>query len=980
MAQEIKLKVGIDQKELLDFKKVLQDGVKISFKNIGESIRKSLLPIQAMTDQLAKNFTTPIIVQAKKDIADLSKTLMTFPYLPLSTFFKYGSGIITEIGKGIISKTKTGLRTALTGIGLFIKRFFPHSPADEGPLVGLRVWGGRILDELSFGMYSRLSSFLDSVTSIAKRLAESLRPVLEAGAVSERIGIGVDKISQIQYALTGYEVTVSDLQLAFNSLKNTIASVNDESKLASLSAIGIDLDRARQAAEPTLELYYQLLDATQKFPISSVRMKSAFEALGLTLQSNFVNSLQMSREQVQKMQEEGNTLGATISDSFFKLGFTFNETWQKINKLGAFLEREFSAMILPAMTSLNQFFLEIYTQNVVKLRALVRVAGQVLEAILTMVKDFMATAISNPAQAGDVVIKLIMAVWDSIKRIGSVIWDDLSDGIMLYSLTFLQSIGKFIAFATWEYLKAAGSLFGTSITYGLEWLQSKLFAWIKDLANSSWLSRFLSQDLIDTINKAAAEVDKTVNNTGDTILRTIDDAQSAVQDLAQDARRGVAESAIGLIDPEAAQRTADRFKMAFADIRTQFRAAYAGTEFERDIELGIAKIQTAVTAANFDKVITDVKNGIQTTRIELDELGNVLQTVEIKADAGLQTLRGTINNIGHEADKTKDKLLNVLSAQESIARELKLQQVDLDMRVRTALDGYAQQKANDDKALLDLKIKHNDELKSYTDLLATKYKMGRDEVRQSAEFTKMRLLQQQEYTQSAAKLERTRLTTQAQTISDAFGNFSQAMNTVYDETGKKHKAFFYLSKSLALSQAIINTALAVVNAFSQGGPFLGPVLAGMAGAAGAVQIGVIMAQTFRGFNKGGFVGGRDEGNKDTVPAKLTVGEYVMPRDVTKSYGLGAMEALRKKRIPKTLLDTYSVPQMPKPHVGNFNAGGIVLGTDSTRQPQKAQTTITTINVVDPSLLDAYMATTEAKNAILNIISHNAPLVKRTLSV
>lgn len=57
-------------------------------------------------------------------------------------------------------------------------------------------------------------------------------------------------------------------------------------------------------------------------------------------------------------------------------------------------------------------------------------------------------------------------------------------------------------------------------------------------------------------------------------------------------------------------------------------------------------------------------------------------------------------------------------------------------------------------------------------------------------------------------------------------------------------------KSIALFQAVINTAAAIVRAFSDGGPFAGPVLAAIVGAIGAAQIAAIASRPIPKFAKG----------------------------------------------------------------------------------------------------------------------------------
>lgn len=81
-----------------------------------------------------------------------------------------------------------------------------------------------------------------------------------------------------------------------------------------------------------------------------------------------------------------------------------------------------------------------------------------------------------------------------------------------------------------------------------------------------------------------------------------------------------------------------------------------------------------------------------------------------------------------------------------------------------------------------------------------------------------------------------------------------------------------IGKAAAVAQAGMNIALGVTKALAEGGPFLGPLLAGSIIAAGAVQISKIMSTNL--------ATGIDEvpgvGNRDIFPAMLAPGERVVP--------------------------------------------------------------------------------------------------------
>ena len=100
---------------------------------------------------------------------------------------------------------------------------------------------------------------------------------------------------------------------------------------------------------------------------------------------------------------------------------------------------------------------------------------------------------------------------------------------------------------------------------------------------------------------------------------------------------------------------------------------------------------------------------------------------------------------------------------------------------------------------------------------------------------------------------------------------------------------------------------------------------GMAGSAAGGEIGDNVERKVRGMNKGGTVPG--SGNKDTVPAMLTPGEFVMSKGAVQQYGVKALEGMNA-----------AAGGTNKPTMGRYKGGGKATGvvTDpKERQQQEA---------------------------------------------
>lgn len=125
-------------------------------------------------------------------------------------------------------------------------------------------------------------------------------------------------------------------------------------------------------------------------------------------------------------------------------------------------------------------------------------------------------------------------------------------------------------------------------------------------------------------------------------------------------------------------------------------------------------------------------------------------------------------------------------------------------------------------------------------------------------------------------------------------------------------------KAIAIADAVVNTAIAVTSALATQ-PFipLGPIAAALAGAMGAVQIGIIASQPFA---KGGFTGdgtGRRD-NTGHIPVGIVHdNEFVLDKEYT-SKNRNELEYIHKNRIP--LADIIKNNQMPIMSFNNVLGG------------------------------------------------------------
>lgn len=127
--------------------------------------------------------------------------------------------------------------------------------------------------------------------------------------------------------------------------------------------------------------------------------------------------------------------------------------------------------------------------------------------------------------------------------------------------------------------------------------------------------------------------------------------------------------------------------------------------------------------------------------------------------------------------------------------------------------------------------------------------------------------------------------------SDAFGGLADTLKQSQGEQSKIYKTMFAASKAFAIAQASIMLWQNVSKAMSVGFPMNIPFIAA-AIAQGTTILSSLSSVAATGFATGGYITGSGTGTSDSIPARLSAGEYVMPAQQTRQYRneLAAMRA------------------------------------------------------------------------------------------
>ena len=138
------------------------------------------------------------------------------------------------------------------------------------------------------------------------------------------------------------------------------------------------------------------------------------------------------------------------------------------------------------------------------------------------------------------------------------------------------------------------------------------------------------------------------------------------------------------------------------------------------------------------------------------------------------------------------------------------------------------------------------------------------------------------------------------------------------------------------------------------------------GGAGGFSLGSLISSLFQGFAGGGYVTGPGTSTSDSIPARLSAGEYVLNAAAVKRVGVAFLEAIN---------GIEGGPRIQGPRLA-FAAGGLV---PETPPPQPQGQAVRIVNVIDPAMAADYLNSSAGEKTILNILQRNAGAVRQVLA-
>ena len=142
----------------------------------------------------------------------------------------------------------------------------------------------------------------------------------------------------------------------------------------------------------------------------------------------------------------------------------------------------------------------------------------------------------------------------------------------------------------------------------------------------------------------------------------------------------------------------------------------------------------------------------------------------------------------------------------------------------------------------------------------------------------------------------------------------------------------------------------------------------MGGGGSSGGFGAFISGLFKGFATGGLVSGPGTSTSDSIPARLSAGEYVLRAAAVRRLGVDFLHALN---------GGLSVPRWQGVRLA-FAEGGLVPPAAPATTGGGVGQAVRIVNVIDPSLAADYLTSPAGEKSILNILSRNGSAVREIL--
>lgn len=563
-----------------------------------------------------------------------------------------GKEIDNQIAQGIengIGATNKATKKMVTGV----KEYLPGSLAKLMPLRGLIQSGMQIPIQLAQGMLQGVSSVFGAAKRIASAISTEIERNIKLYNLSASVGVSVEKLSAFQGALTALGAGSEDLTFVFAKLNESIRKSLKPEELEEFKKLGVNLDKVRASADPTLSLFLELSDVLKNSAPGSDSYRKALELLGTTASSGLVPALKVGKEALKRLALESVESGFVVSAEFAKISKDTKAMFDSFEKIRNSLVDTFLSGLLPALNQVGKDILDFYREHSLKIQGFVGIVANILGETIKLTSKVIQDIFKNPGLALEIARKMLLSVFSFIMSTFDNFWNNLSAKI----LAQLQAIGSMLLTVPITFTK---QLFTELLALAknqvdklvLEVMHTftKQFADTQDMGNQirrTILKKLGLGEIIDFADDLNAKYDGMLTHFERKTFDTAGIVGATIKSAKDEYEKVIASTKnIALISPE----VFEKMKSDLKELSTALADAISGTPFEATFDEFEKRVQELL-----NKYLTTLKEQREKIKKEIDGI----QKPQASAGPPKQP-KGWWDSWGKGAEDTVGKTANSL--------------------------------------------------------------------------------------------------------------------------------------------------------------------------------------------------------------------------------------------------------------------------------------------------------------------------------
>lgn len=218
----------------------------------------------------------------------------------------------------------------------------------------------------------------------------------------------------------------------------------------------------------------------------------------------------------------------------------------------------------------------------------------------------------------------------------------------------------------------------------------------------------------------------------------------------------------------------------------------------------------------------------------------------------------------------------------------------------------------------------------------------------------------QEHMNRLNEIDQARKDVQLAAAEQVWGSITGIAENAFGKQSAIYKAAFATEKAVAIARSIVAIQTGIAQASSL--PFPANLGAMASVAAATASIVSNISSVYLAFKDGGYVNGPGGPRSDSIPARLSNGEFVV----------NARATADNRPLLEAINSGQSVRQVSAAHAAE--AGAMMTQAAPVVVPP-AQVSQRIVNVLDPSIVGDYLATPEGETLVTNIIRRNPEVVR-----